>query len=431
MIGLIMFAVTLILLMVGFPVAFTFAGVAVIFGVLTQGVDLFGFMPYRIMSVMQNTILMAVPLFIFMGVVLQRTKLAEQLLEAMGDLFGNMRGGLAVSTILVGSLLAASTGVVGASVVAMGVISLPVMLKHNYKKTLSTGVICASGTLGQIIPPSIILIILADVLGVPVGDLFQGAIMPSLILVGGYIAYVLIVSYLDPEAAPTFKSKNHNLTKSEKYITVAKAIVPPITLIIAVLGSIFSGIATPTESASIGAVGSLVLAFFYRRLNWEMLRQSSIETIKVTSMVFAILVGATAFSMVFTYSGGDTLVEEFIHNLPAKEMSFILISMGIILILGFFIDFVEISLIIVPIFYPIALSLGIDMQWFAILIAMNLQTSFLTPPFGFSLFYLKGVAPKSIQTTDIYKGVIPFILIQVSVLVSLIVFPQWYGFNGF
>ncbi|CAC9484640.1 TRAP dicarboxylate transporter, DctM subunit, unknown substrate 6 [uncultured Gammaproteobacteria bacterium] len=431
MIGLIMFAVTLILLMVGFPVAFTFAGVAVIFGVLTQGFDLFGFMPYRIMSVMQNTILMAVPLFIFMGVVLQRTKLAEQLLEAMGDLFGNVRGGLAVSTILVGSLLAASTGVVGASVVAMGVISLPVMLKHNYKKTLSTGVICASGTLGQIIPPSIILIILADVLGVPVGDLFQGAIMPSLILVGGYIAYVLVVSYLDPEAAPTFKSKNHNLTKSEKYITVAKAIVPPITLIIAVLGSIFSGIATPTESASIGAVGSLVLAFFYRRLNWEMLRQSSIETIKVTSMVFAILVGATAFSMVFTYSGGDTLVEEFIHNLPAKEMSFILISMGIILILGFFIDFVEISLIIVPIFYPIALSLGIDMQWFAILIAMNLQTSFLTPPFGFSLFYLKGVAPKSIQTTDIYKGVIPFILIQVSVLVSLIVFPQWYGFNGF
>ncbi len=431
MIGLIMFAVTLILLMVGFPVAFTFAGVAVIFGVLTQGVDLFGFMPYRIMSIMQNTILMAVPLFIFMGVVLQKTKLAEQLLEAMGDLFGNIRGGLAVSTILVGSLLAASTGVVGASVVAMGVISLPVMLKHNYKKTLSTGVICASGTLGQIIPPSIILIILADVLGVPVGDLFQGAIMPSLILVGGYIAYVLVVSYLDPEAAPTFKSKNHNLTKSGKYITVAKAIVPPITLIIAVLGSIFSGIATPTESASIGAVGSLVLAFFYRRLNWEMLRQSSIETIKVTSMVFAILVGATAFSMVFTYSGGDTLVEEFIHNLPAKEMSFILISMGIILILGFFIDFVEISLIIVPIFYPIALSLGIDMQWFAILIAMNLQTSFLTPPFGFSLFYLKGVAPKSIQTTDIYKGVIPFILIQVSVLVSLIVFPQWYGFNGF
>jgi tripartite ATP-independent transporter DctM subunit len=431
MIGLIMFGTTLMLLLVGFPVAFTFAGVAVIFGILTQGVDLFGFMPYRIMSVMENTILMAVPLFIFMGIVLQKTKLAEQLLEAMGDLFGNMRGGLAISTILVGSLLAASTGVVGASVIAMGVISLPVMLKHNYKKTLSTGVICASGTLGQIIPPSIVLIILADVLGVPVGDLFKGAVMPSLVLVGGYILYVLIVSYLDKDAAPVFISKNHKLKKSEKYLAVAKAIVPPITLIIAVLGSIFSGIATPTESASIGAVGSLFLALIYKRLNWNMVRESSIETIKVTSMVFAILIGATAFSMVFTYSGGDILVEEFIMGLPAKEMSFILISMLIILVLGFFIDFVEISLIIVPIFYPIALSLGIDMTWFAILIAMNLQTSFLTPPFGFSLFYLKGVAPASISTTDIYKGVIPFIIIQVSVLASLILFPQWYGFNGF
>ncbi len=428
MIGLIMFVVTLALLMIGFPVAFTFAGVAVIFGTLAEGIDLFGFMPYRIMSVMENTILMAIPLFIFMGIVLQKTRLAEQLLEAMGDLFGNIRGGLAVSTILVGSLLAASTGVVGASVIAMGVIALPVMLKHNYKKTLSTGVICASGTLGQIIPPSIVLIILADVLGVPVGDLFHSAVMPSLVLVGSYIIYVLFIAYWDKDAAPATKSNNPN---AGKYWRVAKSIVPPITLIIAVLGSIFSGIATPTESASIGAVGSLLLALFYQRLNWDIVYQSSVETIKVTSMVFAILVGATAFSMVFTYSGGDHVVETFIHSLPAKEMSFILISMGIILILGFFIDFVEISLIIVPIFYPIALSLGIDMQWFAILIAMNLQASFLTPPFGFSLFYLKGVAPKSIETTDIYKGVTPFIVIQVSVLLSLIIFPEWYGFSEF
>ncbi|RUA06601.1 MAG: C4-dicarboxylate ABC transporter [Gammaproteobacteria bacterium] len=428
MIGLIMFAVTLLLLMVGFPVAFTFAGVAVIFGTLSEGIDLFGFMPYRIMSVMENTILMAVPLFIFMGIVLQKTRLAEQLLEAMGDLFGNIRGGLAVSTILVGSLLAASTGVVGASVIAMGVISLPVMLKHNYKKTLSTGVICASGTLGQIIPPSIVLIILADVLGVPVGDLFHSAVMPSLVLVGSYILYVLVIAYWDKDAAPAIKSNNPS---KGKYWRVAKAIVPPVSLIITVLGSIFSGIATPTESASIGAVGALLLALIYRRLNWDIVYQSSLETVKITSMVFAILVGATAFSMVFTYSGGDILVEEFIHGLPAKEMSFILISMAVILILGFFIDFVEISLIIVPIFYPIALSLGIDMQWFAILIAMNLQASFLTPPFGFSLFYLKGVAPKSIQTTDIYKGVMPFIVIQVTVLLSLILFPQWYGFSGF
>ena len=427
MIGIIMFMSTLVLLMVGFPVAFTFAGVAVIFGTLTEGIDLFAFMPYRIMSVMQNTILMAVPLFIFMGIVLQKTRLAEQLLEAMGELFGNIRGGLAISTILVGSLLAASTGVVGASVIAMGVISLPVMLKHNYKKTLSTGVICASGTLGQIIPPSIVLIILADVLGVPVGDLFKSAVMPSLVLIGGYIAYVLFISHFDQDAAPAFVGSNNNTKKLQKYIAVAKAIIPPIIL----LGSIFSGIATPTESASIGAVGSIILAMFYRRLNWQMIRESSIETIKVTSMVFAILVGATAFSMVFTYSGGDTLVEEFIMNLPAKEVSFIVISMLIILILGFFIDFVEISLIIVPILYPIALSLGVDMEWFAILIAMNLQASFLTPPFGFSLFYLKGVAPRTVSTADIYKGVVPFIIIQVMVLSSLVIFPQWYGFNGF
>ena len=426
-----MFAVALLLLMVGFPVAFTFAGVALIFGVLTEGVDLFNFMPYRIMSVMQNTILMAVPLFIFMGIVLQKTRLAEQLLEAMGELFGSMRGGLAVSTILVGSLLAASTGVVGASVIAMGVISLPVMLKHHYKKTLSTGVICASGTLGQIIPPSIVLIILADVLGVPVGDLFKSAIMPSLILVGCYVAYILIITHFDKNAAPAIQCKNIHTTRMQKYITAIKAIIPPITLIIMVLGSIFSGIATPTESASIGAVGALLLAAIYQRLNWTIVRQASIETVKITSMVFAILVGATAFSMVFTYSGGDMVVEQFILGLPAKEMSFIFIAMLIILLLGFFIDFVEISLIIVPIFYPVALSLGIDMNWFAILIAMNLQASFLTPPFGFSLFYLKGVAPKSIHTSDIYRGVMPFIAIQVSVLLSLIFFPNWYGFSGF
>ncbi|SMM98644.1 TRAP dicarboxylate transporter, DctM subunit, unknown substrate 6 [uncultured Candidatus Thioglobus sp.] len=429
MIGLIMFVVALLLLMVGFPVAFTFAGVAVIFGIMAEGVSLFEFMPFRIINVMQNTILMAVPLFIFMGIVLQKTKLAEQLLEAMGELFGNIRGGLAVSTILVGTLLAASTGVVGASVVAMGVISLPVMLKHNYKKTLSTGVICASGTLGQIIPPSIVLIILADVLGEPVGDLFHGAVLPALVLVGSYIIYVLILAYLDPTAAPTFISKNQQIKKSKKYLLVAKAIIPPVFLIIAVLGSIFSGIATPTESAAVGSVGALILALVYQRLNWRMVLDASKETVQITSMVFAILIGATAFSMVFSYSGGDILIEDFIHTLPAKEMTFIILSMLIILILGFFIDFVEISLIVIPILYPIALSLGIDMTWFAILIAMNLQASFLTPPFGFSLFYLKGVAPKSISTMDIYKGVLPFVSIQVVVLASIVIFPTWYGFN--
>jgi tripartite ATP-independent transporter DctM subunit len=429
MIGIIMFLIALALLMIGFPVAFTFAGIALIFGVLTQGVDLFAFMPYRIMNIMQNTILMAVPLFIFMGIILEKTKLAEQLLEAMGELFGNMRGGLAISTILVGSLLAASTGVVGASVIAMGVISLPVMLKHRYKKTLSTGVICASGTLGQIIPPSIVLIILADVLGVPVGDLFQSAIIPSLVLVSGYILYVVIVSFLNKELAPACNKNQDHKSQIQKYLKAFKAIIPPIALIVAVLGSIFSGIATPTESASIGAVGAVLLAILYKRLNINMIKQTSKETIKISAMVFAILIGATAFSMVFTYTGGDTLIEEFILGLPAKELSFIILSMLLILILGFFIDFIEISFIIVPILYPIALTLNIDMAWFAILIAMNLQTSFLTPPFGFSLFYLKGVAPSSIATTDIYKGVIPFIIIQTLILVSIVIFPSWYGFG--
>lgn len=430
MIGLIMFCVTLVLLMIGFPVAFTFAGMAVIFGTLSEGVDLFAFMPYRIMSIMQNTILMAIPMFIFMGVVLQKTKLAEQLLESMGELFGNIRGGLAISTILVGALLAASTGVVGASVVAMGVISLPVMLKHNYKKTLATGVICASGTLGQVIPPSIILIILADVLSVPVGDLFSSAILPSVVLVSGYIIYVVFIANFDKASAPIFHSEKQFSNNLQKYINVVKDIVPPILLIIAVLGSIFTGIATPTESSSIGAIGSLILAICYRKLNWEVIKKSSIETIKITSMVFTILIGATAFSMVFTYTGGDVIVEEFILGLPSTEINFILISMIIILVLGFFIDFVEISLIIVPIFYPIALKLGIDMQWFAILIAMNLQTSFLTPPFGFSLFYLRGVAPKSVKCRDIYSGVVPFISIQILVLASIVIFPGWYGFKS-
>ena len=429
MISIVMFVITLAMLIVGFPVAFTFMGVALIFGVLTQGLELFAFMPYRIMSIMQNTILIAVPLFIFMGIVLQKTKLAEQLLEAMGELLGNTRGGLAISTILVGSLLAASTGVVGASVVAMGVISLPVMLKHNYKKTLSTGVICASGTLGQIIPPSIVLIILADVLSVPVGDLFKSAVIPSIILITSYVIYILVIANFDKNAAPIVISHKNYINKITKYFEVCKAIIPPVMLVIIVLGSILAGIATPTESASIGAIGSLILAAFYKKLNFKIIRTSSIETVKISSMVFAILIGATAFSLVFTYNNGDILIEQFILSLPAKEVSFIIFSMLFIFVLGFFIDFIEISFIIVPILYPIAVILGIDMAWFAILIAMNLQTSFLTPPFGFSLFYLKGVAPPSISTIDIYKGVIPFIIIQILVLISIVFFPQWYGFN--
>lgn len=427
MIGIIMFFVALVMLLFGFPVAFTFGGIALIFGVFAEGFDMFAFMPFRIQSYMENTVMMAVPLFVFMGIVLQKTQLAEQLLEAMGKLFGGVRGGLAISTILVGALLAASTGVVGASVVAMGLISLPVMLKYKYNKSLACGTICASGTLGQIIPPSIILIILGDVLGIPVGDLFQAAIAPGMILIGCYIVYILVTTFLNPESAPAIPYSEEDGTRSQQIVAALKAIVPPLTLVLVVLGSIFTGIATPTESSALGGVGALFLAVLYKKFNLKMLFDSSLETVKVTAMVFAILMGATAFSMAFSYTGGDYIVEEALLSLPGEKWGFIILSMLAILILGFFIDFVEIAFIIVPILAPVAETLGINMVWFAILIAMNLQTSFLTPPFGFSLFYLKGVAPSSITTMDIYKGVLPFIAIQVLVLVSIILFPDFYG----
>jgi len=447
MIGLVMFGAALVMLVIGFPVAFTFGAVAIYFGGLaalfellpdggvtladwwSEFLSMFSMMPFRIYSIMTNKILMAVPLFIFMGIVLQKSELAERLLESMGTLFGKVRGGLAISTVLIGALLAASTGVVGASVVAMGVISLPIMLRHGYSKPLATGTICASGTLGQIIPPSIVLIVLADVFQLPVGDLFKAAIMPGLMLVGVYIVYILVVAFLKPEVAPALKPK-----EGVKYgASVRKAllaIIPPLTLIVLVLGSIFAGIATPTESASLGALGSVLLAAMYRKLNYTMLKEASLETVKTTSMVFAILVGATAFSMVFIYSGADEIVENFMTHLPGEKWGFLILSMGFIMFLGFFIDFFEISYIVVPILLPISQTIGIDPLWFAILIALNLQTSFLTPPFGFSLFYLKGVAPPEVHTTEIYRGVIPFIILQVLVLVSIVLFPTFYGFHA-
>lgn len=427
MIGIIMFGVALLMLLTGFPVAFVFGGIALIFGVFAEGAELFAFMPFRIQSIMENTVLMAVPLFVFMGIVLQKTKLAEQLLESMGRLFGGVRGGLAISTILVGGLLAASTGVVGASVVAMGLISLPVMLKYNYDKKLATGTICAAGTLGQIIPPSVILIILGDVMGIPVGDLFRAALGPGLILVGAYIVYILLYTYTNKDAAPCIPPEENAGSKAEQIRQALFAILPPLVLILVVLGSIFAGIATPTESSALGGIGAIILALAYRQFSWNMLFESSLETIKITAMVFAILLGATAFSMAFTYTGGDVIVEDALLGLPGDKIGFLILSMLVIMILGFFIDFVEISFIIVPILAPVADALGVAPLWFAILIAMNLQTSFLTPPFGFSLFYLKGVAPPGVQTMDIYKGVIPFILIQVVIVFSILFYPEFYG----
>ena len=446
MIGIIMFFVALVALLFGFPVAFTFGAVSVVFGLIAgivealsydqsvmegiiEGINMFAFMPHRIYSIMNNTILMAVPLFIFMGIILQKSRLAEKLLESMGFLFGELRGGLAISTVLVGALLAASTGVVGASVVAMGVISLPVMLKYNYSRRLATGTICASGTLGQIIPPSIVLIILGDVFQVPVGDLFEAAVWPGLSLVGAYILYILIVAFFNKDVAPAIQIEGNAGTKGRQVFNALKAIVPPLVLIILVLGSIFAGVATPTESAAVGGIGAMGLAWMYKEFSFKMVHEASLETVKITAMVFGILIGATAFSMVFTYTGGDTIVEEFMMGLPGEKWGFIILSMLAIMILGFFIDFIEISYIIVPILVPIAEAIGINPVWFAILIAMNLQTSFLTPPFGFSLFYLKGVAPPEVKTTHIYKGVMPFISIQVIVLIILTVFPEFFGLN--
>jgi tripartite ATP-independent transporter DctM subunit len=438
-----MFFAALVLLIVGYPVAFSFGFVSLVFGAISayfeiipdggtllefgeEFLSMFSMMPFRIYSIMTNKILLAVPLFIYMGIVLQKSHLAEKLLESMGSLFGSVRGGIAISTVIVGAMLAASTGVVGASVVAMGVISLPVMLKYNYDTKLACGTICASGTLGQIIPPSIILIILADIFGEPVGDLFKAAVIPSVVLVFAYIVYILIVSYLNPKIAPAIPM-DKNITKKQNIKIALKSIIPPFLLIVIVLGSIFAGIATPTESASVGAIGSLLLALFYKEFSSKLMLDSAKETVSITAMVFAILIGATAFSMVFVYTGADEIVEQFMTTLPGQKWGFLILSMSIILFLGFFIDFIEISYIVVPILLPISQTLGIDPIWFAILIAMNLQTSFLTPPFGFSLFYLKGVA-SYVKTIDIYKGVIPFIVIQIIVLASIVAFPKFYGF---
>jgi len=434
MVGLFLFFFALIFLFVGYPIAFSFAGLSLLtvffsyeLGLLDQGVEMYNFMPFRLFDIMKNKILMAIPMFIFMGVVLQKTGLAERLLESMGKLFGSRPGGVAISTIIVGAFLAASTGVVGASVVAMGVISLPVMLKYNYDQRLATGTICAAGTLGQIIPPSIILIILGDVMSVPVGDLFKAAMIPGLVLVAFYLIYVTTYATINPLAAPPIPSTGDNQFELVKKALIN--IIPPLLLIIIVLGSILFGIATPTESSALGALGALGLAALYGKLSFSTVFGASKETVKVTSMVFAVLIGATAFSMVFTYSGGDEIIETLMRSLPGEKWTFLLLSMLIIFVLGFFIDFVEIAFIVVPILAPIAELMGLNMVWFAILIAMNLQSSFMTPPFGFSLFYLKGVAPSEVNTTTIYKGVIPFILLQLFIVVLLVIFPEYLGFD--
>lgn len=420
---ILMFALTLFLLMAGFQVAFVFAGVALFFALITDelGLQVLEMLPYRTYGIMGNVTLMAVPLFIFMGLILEKSKMAEGLLISMGKLFGRVRGGLAVSVVLVGAILAASTGIVGASVVMMSLIALPLMLKRGYSPALASGSIAASGTLGQLIPPSIVLIILGDQMHLSVGDLFKAAVVPGLILIALYILYILAISFLKKDVAPAIVS-------DEPYGIVLKdairEIIPPLLLIGVVLGSIFAGIASPSESAAIGVLGAMLLSVGKKNFSFELLRYAAIETVKLTAMIFMILIGATAFSLVFNELGGGEMAMEFFAGDRGDKWMFILVAMAVIFILGFFIDFIEIAFVVVPILVPIIASFGIDPVWFAILIAMNLQASFLTPPFGFALFYLKGAAGDKVSTAAIYKGVVPFILLQLTALLIIILFPE-------
>ncbi len=419
--ALVMLATAVGLLLLGYPVAFTLGAVSLLFGGVLLGLDFFALLPLRIWGIMTNFTLLAVPLFVFMGIVLEKSGLAEELLETMSRLFGQLRGGMGVSIVLVGALLAATTGVVGATVVTMAVIALPVMLRHGYKPELATGAIAASGTLGQIVPPSIVLILLGDIIGVPVGKLFMAAVTPGLVLITLFILYILLVAKWRPEVAPALPKKDGD---GPLLPQVIKSLLPPLALIFAVLGSIFFGVASPTESAAVGALGAMLLAAVHRRLNLKNLRSAMRSTTRMTSMVFLILIGATAFGLVFSGLGGDDLVHELMTSLPGGQWGFLLVSMLIIFILGFFLDFIEISFIVVPILAPIAIYLGVDPLWFAVLIALNLQTSFLTPPFGFSLFYLKAAAPPEVRMPQIYRGILPFVAIQLAGLAMVALFPQ-------
>ena len=447
-ITIILMLITLLsVLMTGFPVAFTLSGVALIFGL---GGTLFGLfdlafiqaLPNRIYGIMTNDLLIAVPLFVFMGVMLEKSKIDEELLDTMGLLLGGLRGGLGVSVTLVGALLAASTGIVGATVVTMGLLSLPTMLKRGYDPAISCGSICAAGTLGQIIPPSIVLILLGDQISaayqqaqlakgnfapeaISVTDLFFGALLPGLFLVVLYIVWQLIYANIYPKSMPPIPIEERSaISRKELYKRVFKVLIPPLLLIIAVLGSILMGLATPTESAGVGAIGAILLAYSRKQLNFNILKMVTLSTAQTTSMVFTILIGAAMFSLVFRGFGGDDIVAEFLLNIEGGVVTAIIITMFLMFILGFFLDFIEIIYVVLPIIGPAILMMDINPLWFAVMIAVNLQTSFLTPRFGFSLFYLRGVAPKGITTNHIYKGAAPFVLIQLLMLGILAIFPE-------
>ena len=438
--SLFMFLAVCLLLMLGYPVAFTLAGTALAFaaGGILGGVfdpSFLTALPGRIFGTVGNTTLIAVPLFILMGVILEKSRVAEELLGTMAKVFGGLRGGLGISVILVGMLLAASTGIVGATVVTMGLLSLPSMLRSGYSPTLATGTICATGTLGQIIPPSIALVLLGDILSnayqraqlsmdiftpktVSVGDLFVGALVPGLLLVAMYMLYMLMYAALKPESAPPASGEKVNAGE------IFKGLLPPLVLIMIVLGSILAGAATPTEAAGIGAVGALLLALAKGQMDFSRLHEAVINTMEVTCMVFMILIGAAVFSLVFRGFGGEELIQHFFLDMPGGVVGATLVVMLVIFLLGFILDFIEITFVVVPIVGPILLAMGVDPIWLGIMIALNLQTSFLTPPFGFALFYLRGVTPDSLPTSAIYRGVIPFIIIQLIAMAALWYWPE-------
>ena len=425
-IPIILFLLVFILILLGYPVALTLGGISVIAGLLFFDIDFFYLVSLRIYGIMNNFVLLAVPLFIFMGLTLEKSGIAERLLETMAILFGKIRGGLAYSVIIVGGMLAASTGIVGATVVTMGLISLPTMLKRGYDKKLATGVIASSGTLGQIIPPSVVLVLLGSVLNVSVGNLFISAVLPGITLVVLYIMYVYIVTLVKPEYAPPMPDEIvKDFKKKTSIKKIINAFLLPFILIFAVLGSIFFGIASPTEAAGIGAAGALFLSFLQGSLNIMKIKEISSETTKLTSIVFMILLGATSFSLVFRGLEGDKIIVDLITSSSLTPEIFLVYVLVTVFVAGFFIDFIEIIFIVVPVITPILVALDIDLIWVGIMLAINLQTSFLTPPFGFSLFYLKSVSPKDVRTMDIYKGVLPFVMIQLLFLLYLFLNPDF------
>jgi tripartite ATP-independent transporter DctM subunit len=415
----------LLFLMLGYPVAFTLGAVGLIFGMIGFGFDFFNLLPLRIYGVMTNYTLLAIPLFVFMGVMLERSGLAEDLLETMGLLFGRMRGGLAISVVVVGALLGASTGIVGATVVTMGLLSLPTMLRRNYLPEMATGTICASGTLGQIIPPSLVLIVLADILGISVGAIFVAAFIPGLMLAGIFVVGIALVAFFFPNTAPAIPAEERARVSSRAlFVRAVKVLLPIGALIFAVLGSILMGLAAPTRAAGMGCVGAILITVLNGRFTLERLREVNRSTTRITCIVMMILVGAQVFGLSFRGLDGDILVHDMLAAMPGEKWGVIAFIMGLLFFLGFFLEWIEITFIVVPIIAPALEKLGIDLLWFAIVICMNLQTSFLTPPFGWSLFFLKGVAPPEVTTGHIYRGIIPFVVLQLVGLGLLLSFPE-------